>query len=382
MALTWPRWVAMALAGALVVAGICFSSLARPEPPVTAERALQIESEMLSRTTWALASRYRVLVLRDSLRAAGRLTPKSAGQTVIVDPHLDGAARLEIESALRRANILANVPAPRIPTVVAFVIDTARSVNGAPRSSQLAVHYLLPRDSVRACTVLVRVGRLGSSSLRQVTRRFHSDAFVTGLLGPCAFFAAFGEPGIGVARWLRSTGFAFTLAADWSIPVRADRLRTLHYLRDAQFVMDDWHPGDGLAHCLAREAQPCSTEIVAPRRRDGAAVWGGVVDQNRGYDFSNTGWRGVGAALLSDMAREYGEDKFARFWRSDRLVGEAFREATGEDLGTAAVRAIAERFPPMETGPDLSTKPLLNGLALLTLGLIGTFVAAARTRVV
>jgi hypothetical protein len=381
MALTWPRWIAIATAAALVVIGVSFARTARQDPPIGASDAMRNQAERYAWEARRLAARYRVLVLRDSLQAKGHLAPATTSQTVIIDPRLDGAARLEIESAMRRANTLASIQAPRVPVVLAFVIDTARSVRGVSQHSQLAVHYLLPGDSLGVCTVLVRVGGLGPGELERVTRQLHRDRFVTGLFGPCAFYAAFGAPGPDITAWLRSTGYAFTLAAGWSIPARAEPRHALTAFAMSRW-MDDWNPRDDLLHCLAQEPAPCAAEIQAIRRRDGLAVWGGVVDQARGDEFSYQDWRGVGATLLSDMVREYGEERFGRFWRSDRPVADAFREATGEDLGTAAVRRTQARFIRFETGPDMTNKALLNGLVLLTVGLIGTFAAAARTRVV
>jgi hypothetical protein len=379
MALTWPRWIAIATGSALVVIGICFARMSRQVPPTSTEHAMWNLAETYAGEAHRMAARYRVLLLRDSLQAKGLLATE--GQRVIVDPRLDGPARLEIESAIRRANTLASIPAPRTPVVVAFVIDTARSVRGVSLYSRLAVHYLLPSASLSPCTVLVRVGSgIGAFELERVTRQFHRDPFVNGLLGPCAFYAAFGPPGADITQWLRKTGYAFTLAADWSVSVRSDP-HAFSMLGRSRW-REDWNPGDDLPHCRAQKPVACSTEIQAIRGRDMQAVWGGVVDQVREDRFLSEDWRGVGGRLLSDMVRQYGEERFARFWRSDLPVADAFREATGDDLGLAGVRYMKAAFVHLETGPNMSNDGLRNGVALLAVGLIGTFVAVARTRVV
>ena len=83
--------------------------------------------------------------------------------------------------------------------------------------------------------------------------------------------------------------------------------------------------------------------------------------------------------VLATAEAMYGSEAFARFWRSDAPVDDAFRAAFGVDLGDWVLARVSERVRITRAGPALSATALLGSLLVLLLS-VGVAVVAQRAR--
>ena len=187
------------------------------------------------------------------------------------------------------------------------------------------VRFALPEatDGQR-CLVLVRL---------RGTTAAHIEALRNErLAGVCAFFAVFGLPGTGVARWLSSTGYTFARQSDWDVP-RAPSTdpRAFYGLSVA---------GSG---CLTGKANACVLALGAISAADSTSARAAMPRVASALNGSGprvlTSPTGPAAALgdvegrlLSDMVRDLGPERFARFWRADSAPDVALAAATGTSL--------------------------------------------------
>jgi hypothetical protein len=204
-----------------------------------------------------------------------------------------------------------------------FVYFDTSTIAGAgspnnPRTAELRrpvdVWYALPEatDGER-CVVLVRIR---DSTVAQLT-----DLGERSLLGPCAYFAAFGKPGRAVHQWLEATNYRGIRVPDWDM-ARAPTIdeASLYTLTpEARWCLTG-KPG-GCARALNRHAVP------GPATR--------VVDGNTSGEASRHRTLRLGDAsprFLADAVRELGAPRFAQFWTSSAPLDSAFAGAASMPL--------------------------------------------------
>jgi hypothetical protein len=176
------------------------------------------------------------------------------------------------------------------------------------------VWYALPQitDGER-CVVLVRVRSAAIAQLTPLRER--------SLLGPCAYYAAFGQPGPNVRRWLEATDYRGARQPDWDRP-RAPAV-------DASAI-----------YALGSEAGRCLTGSRAHCRKAIGGVPGDttrirVVDGNSSGEARGGRTIALGEAstrFLADAVRELGPSRFASFWSSNMSTDSAFLAASGVSL--------------------------------------------------
>lgn len=190
------------------------------------------------------------------------------------------------------------------------------------------------------------------------------------LLGPCRMWARFGKPGEQIRRWLEGGGY--NLAATETVHQYATG-----YGQRLFGVRSHWNRGrstDAEACRAVREpvcarlfTQRTTHPILPPAPGVSALEW---------YSMNLTYREG---AMLYDIQKQYGDERFARFWTSSADVETAFHESFGITVGEWLAAYVAEHEGVIHAGPRLSAASIL--LSLLTLGvLVGITVMVAQRR--
>jgi hypothetical protein len=262
--------------------------------------------------------------------------------------------------------------------VVMAAVDTPGSARPR-RMPRFSPAYFFPDSLDRTmCLGLVEVGT-GTRA-----RRIMGDplSLARGLLGPCAFYAAFGKPGPRIERWLSARRYDVALYAAWDLDLA-------HARRDTRWFTDyinmpraqrRWIWGwlyqapPSTVGCIAGRADACAAFVIAGSDAQGKPSSVSAIDNRR---------RGPplpGATqLLSDALREFGPARFARFWTSDLRPDSAFALAMDTTLGDWMAARQLTITPRLPLGPSVPLKDSLLGLVLVVL-CISVAVQVARRR--
>lgn len=339
------------------------------EPP----RAQRIEEAVLE---YALAYR------RDSLlRARPDGREVAPGVAAVVDPHLPPEISGPILTALAATWRRVGSASDGTPVVIALFADTAAAIYGVPtvvlrRSSHPNVGVVVPERAQTPCIVTLSFSRLPSA---EQLKDWSGVERSVAAMGVCAFFHRFGPPGAGVRSWLVRTRYEAAGEANWWTAKPKFRRPYAQIRREAGFALDlrsDPFERIELLPCAAGDIASCERLVTTPRMKTGLPAGFGVladeqpglligqrVDRHLGF-FGGTKW-------LSDQLRDFGEERFARFWRSPKPMPDAFAEAFGTPIGESMRSRIAGDYEAIERGAAVSSRT-----ALLTL-LLGAILLAA-----
>ena len=395
MALTSLRWIAALIAGCLVT-GV---AVLREDPQRTrefsVERQLADRTERLGGHASSAAERLRLAQLRDSLRAVAAQPVSPESIHVLRDAALPSEYSTELDSLAWRA-VRPVRDAGLIGIDIVFLYDTVKSVRGGQLSRWYGgrADYVLPRGPGDRCIVMVHVQKPLDKRHRPFAT-WRSDGTAERLVGPCAFYRAFGMPGPRVDEWLRTRGWSFSNDGSWSEGARSINLAShadWQYQSPITMVLgvNNSLPffvemgADGV-QCTAAELRACSRAVLERQGLTGPIV----VDGNvllRSYPSFAWGWSGRNRALgvreyslMADMVRTVGRDRFARFWTSGDPVPAAFEKATGEPLDRWTARwAVSQygRVPGLGAGVSWSAAAL--SVSVIVLALLLTFRAGSR----
>ena len=226
--------------------------------------------------------------------------------------------RTVAEDAWRRAGTRAS--ANHAAIFVYFDTSTITRV-GSPNNRRTAeprlfadVWYALPgiTDGER-CVVLVRVRVPAVEQLKQIRDQ--------SLLGPCAYFAAFGKPGPAVHQWLEATNYRGVRFPDW------DKARAPAIDESPLYTLNP-----EASHCLTGEASGCARAL---NRYAVAGPAVRVVDGNTSAERSRRRTLHLGEAsprFLADAVRELGPARFTQFWASSAPLDSAFASAANVSI--------------------------------------------------
>jgi hypothetical protein len=335
MRLTIARWIASTLACCAFVA------------------ALLLPLPRKARTTWTWFGQYPAELASSSeaLSSAARDLNDALREYRVVQ----GVARWKAHHASDAVQIDAATPAPVADFVrtvaqnewrragegasashaAVFVYFDTSSVPGsaAPNQRRLVeprrpadVWYALPEitDGER-CVVLVRVRTAAPTQLAHLRER--------SLLGPCAFFAAFGKPGRAVHQWLEATSYRAASLPDWDKPHAPSVDAGAVYALQPE-----------TSRCLTGQASACAAAV-----RVGAAS--GTVTRIVSGNSAGEGSSGKALLLgdasprfLADAVREFGRPRFARFWTSDAPLDSAFAAASNVSLTEWTTRWLVRSY--------------------------------------
>jgi hypothetical protein len=369
MALNLRRW--------LLIVGVGFAAIAvsllPPRPPRRYEPRMSVAMQF--RDLYQVESR-----LREARTELARARLRQwVEQEITTESLPGGTAPLVIPrgaSDSTRAMVAARIerlwqsvgPLDRaIRTVVLLVEDSSYRVPSG--------QFLLPTAENRGHCVAVL-------SAQRYERRMNSslvDQQMAEDLGVCMLYARHGFPGAHVERWFRGGGVNYGTWYD--LPGDTDHDEELipsrFSFRDAVFA--DWEVYSGslkTAECRGGKLDTCAEIIL---ERDSV-----VGDTTHAFTEPTYQWRrrlGSGSAgLLSDLRREMGEDRFSRFWHSERPAADAFQDAFGLSAGEWTYRWLQNRTAGFRAGPAPGTYSLLTagGLTLVFFGL--ALVVGGRSR--
>ena len=381
MALTMRRWILIALVGAAILPVILLRRVEPREPERSAVRErLAITAARARGRELRLAEALHLARLRDSVAAS---LPRSGAGRMIVDPRLPQQTSAAI--AILQANAARGRPAqPRGAVDVVFVLDTATRFRGhqlRQTNNKLVIDHFAPADASGRCLVLARINPTafwGNFISTDAGERF---------MGPCAFYEHYGAPGAGIKRWLDARSWLLAQYGPQGVAGAGGWVRSFRWAVD----MRGWISGAGF-RCLMGNDSSCVTAVlergVYERRLD--AISGASMPPQHERDFHSV-WNlseragGLGPrqpAMLGDMARSLGDEKFLAFWRSSREPMDAFREASGRDFPSWAQEWMAGHYPPQETGPTTTPGAKLFALVILIAGVGLAMLAADRRQAV
>ncbi len=401
MALTLPRWIAIAVTASLVA--LTFAAPRRdqllggvPRSDSDYPPALRQYDRAVSRAKRG-AGRVRVLQLRDSLLAAGAAGAGEQvdGVTLMVDPRIDAPLQRQLATLATRASAAAPAAGPLgVPVIMAFVIDTVQNVRGVGRTIpySFATDHFLPAAPGAACLVVMRLPDPSGARRRNIQRelvRLGGETFI----GPCGFYRAFGTPGPAIAAWLQRGGITTVTQARWGRPAVSGQpyeWNEDYYL--AIFALEGRYGFEvGTAsnrQCRAGLVDRCSTALTMPSGGAYRNFWGGSVLTSSGslsegeYPYYETMPGGVNlgprrSRFLSDMVREFGQDRFRAFWTSSQPVESAFAALAG-DVGRTVQRWDVAAYGPYQLGPRPTGAALSWSVVLVLGGVTLAGVAAVR----
>lgn len=372
MALTFPRWLALATIACAIAAVVILREPRSRADNRTVASDLVRREDRARRHVAIAAGRLRVLKLRDSLRANvprdTTMRSRVLFSSDVPDQTRGGLSRVASGTETLRPRT------PRVPVDLAFVTDTATTVRGAPRprlGGVIAADYILPRPNTNdRCLV---VARLRATPYQGFTNYYgvFGQNIRRRLLGPCAFYERFGHPGPQIAHWLRSHAWAYAQTLSWDAPYPQWDGGWRNWNYEGMIALSDWGVRSSVSPrgfaCAGGEKRECEAAIVSgPNQnaniRRAIDVWGDIVSAADGMDqfWRENRWYFVPPELgpregtiLSEMARTLGPDRFSEFWQSQSSVSEAFQAASGQEIGAWTHDWAERQYGPQQRGPGL-----------------------------
>jgi hypothetical protein len=249
--------------------------------------------------------------------------------------------------------------------VVLWVGRTAARADEPARNEAQA--YLLP-DSIdrTSCIVLLPLDTMwGPGRSLRTTPAATQDLtdYLKNGMGPCAFHAAFGNPGRTVKRWLGARQFDLALYPRWDRAVLEGRSQRLTAQLDPDANTWYWlnayrYPPPAVA-CLAGRAQACRASVLtAANDTDDPSR---IVTTARWWD----GQRLAGGDhYLADVVGDIGRSRFQEFWNSEAPVDTALTVALRRPIGDWTSAWQAGFVPRIRLGPSASLGDSLLGVLL------------------
>ena len=225
---------------------------------------------------------------------------------------------------------------------------------------------------------------------------WRGEAGAQRVAGPCAFYRAFGMPGPQVDAWLRTRGWSFAGAGSWTEaarPIDLAAYENWQYHSPFEMVLGRKTSlphfgvlGVDAVQCVAAQLDACAHAMLERIRQGGPLVIDGnvLLHPYPSFDWETWGTRnrafgGRELALLADMVRTVGRERFARFWTSQSPVPTAFEQATGEPLNQWTRRwAVAQYGPLPGVGAGVSPTAGAMSLVLIVLAMLLTLRAGTR----
>jgi len=186
------------------------------------------------------------------------------------------------------------------------------------------------------------------------------------ILGPCRWWLRYGAPGDRIGSWLERGAYHFFDAhAEW-----LDESGQLQDLRgvfgsrpsvngfsfwSVRFDFFFWSARSG---CLAGRPDACMT-LVNAVVRDSARL--GAYE--RWLSSGPLGW--ADGALFAHVEREFGTERFARFWTSEQPPEQAFEAAFGLPMGEWVAGWARRHYGIEPRGPELNAAGVLLSLMLI-----------------
>jgi hypothetical protein len=386
VALTPFRWIAAFVAGCLIVA-VALLTTPTPSPgTVDLERTLASREQLSGEHASSAGSMLAVARLMDSTRAVAARAPM-APIRVFRDPAIPAEALPSLDLLAQRSTRDIGAK-PRVSVDVFFAYDTAQTIRGASTSRWgLTLVYVLPSRASERCSVIMPFPKYPKLR-RLVVGFFRTEIFAHQLLGPCAYYAAFGMPGARVDRWLRERGWALAGDGAWTRSAEPVDIPALFQgPPPPQPLLNMRVSAEGVV-CAVGQVGLCEREVVTPRPGGLSTVWNGKAlighswsqsTAEYGFVFGRAAFGRRENRMLTDMVRTLGPDRFARFWTSSEPVPVAFEKAAGIPLGQWTANWAVEQYGPVTRGPGVGASSLMvSALVALLAVFIAVRISANR----
>jgi hypothetical protein len=376
MAFKLRHWLVAALAGCALVAVALLPVQIRQyrmRGPVGSNRVSRLRSQL-----WTAYQRLHELEVRESVmsRAHEALLTSQGAPALILDPGIPREGRAELERALEEPLRILEPPTPTVALAIAVVLDTVPSERGGG----LRIRYFVPDSADDAvCLSLISL----HDTLADYGRGWWFEPFareeqadtVDALLGPCAYYRAFGLPGPDVERWLRETEFATARRLVWA--TGGPPLERMP--GDEVAMWRSWRIG--LTACATGNRSACRRALFGREATSYLSAGSGAAVRYRYWSpyFSELGpqeWR-----FLSDVVSEFGRERFAAFWSSEEPVERAFQAATGTDLVDWTMQWCRAQLGKLRSGPAASASSTILALLLAAALAAATAAFAGRRQV-
>ncbi len=386
MALTFKRWFAIAIVACAVItlAARSRTASARRVDAVSWFTVANQPRLSSSRTFFELERaimRARVLQRRDSILPLLRGT--SAAPELRIGADIPAPLRAQLERAVARQWALTvGSPPGDVRVAILAVLDTAPLPYGIGRGgvyARIARHFIMLPSSTDQRTCLVVVRFISLATTREMNE-WRKNTFKR-ILGPCAFYAAFGKPGVAIETWLRGRRYDLTYNASWNES-------SVAFAHSADDVLESTTFGIGLPFdavaCMAGDRTRCASIVtdttplnafytprtpMSPDLITPDDLWGA------GFALSNQ-W------FLSDLVHDRGREKFARFWTSPSPLESAFRSEMGESLGDWVHAWTTARYGSTHVGPAPGWVSAIVALSMAAAAVLGMVWFAGRRQVI
>jgi hypothetical protein len=210
------------------------------------------------------------------------------------------------------------------------------------------------------------------------------------ILGTCELVAKYGLPGPTVEQWLSSGGVSLAGTAVPSLPSDRHlhlpgRGRRGTYGRLSMLTLT--RDNLSLDRCWIGAEAGCGELVEHPRP---ASFSGDAYPELVSYLILRTGLSAVDEPsvpgpftyhLAADLARQFGDDRFEGFWKTDEPFQDGFLEAFGTDLDGWALQRASTYLDVSRPGPDVTLDAKISTLLILALSAIIGGAWAGRRRV-
>jgi hypothetical protein len=213
-----------------------------------------------------------------------------------------------------------------------------------------------------------------------VVAAFNSEKSAEQLLGPCAFYAAFGEPGPFVRQWIAEGGWQYAIDGSWTdapfIPALREDPSIFKGPALATISLD---PATGALECIKGVIDACERSMSARVRRRPSQAPGITQSFWLGERRYYAGIAGSKASeILSSAVRELGRDRFKTFWTSPDSVSVAFQKAAGERWGAFIQRWMVAHYGEVHPGSRMSGYAMLTSTILVVVAIGFTMLVSVR----
>jgi hypothetical protein len=323
-----------------------------------------------------LAGRYRALQIADSLKGVVSRSRDTGAFRVFIDETYPAPLRALIDSMARRAHDLKAGNGSSGIDVFA-VSDQVAAVRGVGRYplSGIEVRYEMPAAPGQRRRVYMRTG---TPRPGEIERTMRSQSAAEQLLGPCAFFAAFGEPGPRVRQWLTAGGWGYATAGSWTstpVPSRWILDNDPNVFAGPRLVLWYFSVESGGPACIVGDLKACEAIAVAPHSRVRSRAIGDMTAglQLGGNRYFPMGLGAFGGEFLSDLVRERGRERFKAFWTSADSVPAAYAAVTGKPWAQQIHEWMVSKYGVIKPGPRVTNFALMMSVVLVSIAIAVVF---------
>jgi hypothetical protein len=375
MALTPFRWVALAAIGCMLAILAIVSIVPTSRVPSwyapprrvvdTAEERLKDAASRLTQAGQNLAFRYQMMSMADSVRRIAARSRDTGAIRVFISDGFSPQERAAIDKTVRDARSIRRGDAGHVDLFV--INDSGQHVT--------AVRYQLPTKAGEPCRAYVTTGH-GNN----LTFAFNSEKSSEQILGPCGFFAAFGEPGPLVRQWLIDGGWQYAIDGSWTSPPYIPELREDRGIfKGPAAASTSLNPESGGIDCIKGVIDACERSMTTRVRRRPSQVPGITPSFWMGRRRYFAGTAGYQAdEILSDAVRELGRERFQAFWSSPDSVSVGFQKATGERWGAFIRRWMITHYGEIHPGSRVPTDAIVTSTILVIAAIAFTMLMSVR----